>query len=209
MVSAGYWLNSSGHDAKWLQARVEEQRCAASTLRGQLAGEIQKYGGDFEKMGELADELETKKANMSSASATIRRRFFRVSARSRVYVPPSTFHGLSRVPPNVFARRRDPRMRWISTIFCSALATFSRTTLPSQHYQNHFQALLVDEFQDTDEVQAEIISLLAEDPDRAGRLASRSDDRRRSEAIHLSVQACTGHSLLSYAAADPGRRWSP
>src|SRR5437870_12355675 len=42
-----------------------------------------------------------------------------------------------------------------------------------QHYQNHFQALLVDEFQDTDEVQAEIISLLAEDPDRTGRLASR------------------------------------
>src|SRR3989454_6021334 len=45
MVSAGYWLNSSGRDAKWLQARVEEQRCAASTLRGQLAGGLQKYGG--------------------------------------------------------------------------------------------------------------------------------------------------------------------
>src|SRR5438132_612446 len=35
-----------------------------------------------------------------------------------------------------------------------------------RHYQEHFQALLVDEFQDTDEVQAEIISLLAEDPER-------------------------------------------
>src|SRR5204863_892886 len=34
-----------------------------------------------------------------------------------------------------------------------------------RHYQNHFQALLIDEFQDTDEVQAEIISFLAEDPD--------------------------------------------
>src|SRR5207344_543794 len=34
-------------------------------------------------------------------------------------------------------------------------------TAMREHYQNHFQALLVDEFQDTDEVQAEIISLLA------------------------------------------------
>ena len=42
-----------------------------------------------------------------------------------------------------------------------------------RHYQNHFQALLIDEFQDTDEVQAEIISLLAEDPDRPGRFGAR------------------------------------
>src|SRR5207253_3669840 len=42
-----------------------------------------------------------------------------------------------------------------------------------RHYQNRFQALLVDEFQDTDEVQAEIISLLAEDADQPGRLAPR------------------------------------
>jgi ATP-dependent helicase/nuclease subunit A len=40
-----------------------------------------------------------------------------------------------------------------------------------RHYQTHFQALLVDEFQDTDEVQAEIISLLAENPETPGRLA--------------------------------------
>src|SRR6185436_15239789 len=38
------------------------------------------------------------------------------------------------------------------------------------HYHHHFQALLVDEFQDTDEVQAEIISLLTEDP-ATGRFA--------------------------------------
>src|SRR5207245_9316899 len=40
-----------------------------------------------------------------------------------------------------------------------------------KHYQDHFQALLVDEFQDTDEVQADIISLLAEDSSNPGRLA--------------------------------------
>src|SRR5262249_40638151 len=42
-----------------------------------------------------------------------------------------------------------------------------------RRYQSQFRALLVDEFQDTDEVQAEIISLLAEDPDRPGCLAPR------------------------------------
>jgi len=40
-----------------------------------------------------------------------------------------------------------------------------------RHYQDRFEALLVDEFQDTDEVQAEIISLLAADPQHPGRLA--------------------------------------
>src|SRR5216117_2750387 len=40
-----------------------------------------------------------------------------------------------------------------------------------QHYQDHFQALLVDEFQDTDEVQAEIISLLAADAQNPERFA--------------------------------------
>src|SRR5262249_9454973 len=40
-----------------------------------------------------------------------------------------------------------------------------------RHYQQHFQAVLIDEFQDTDEVQAEIISLLAEDPNHPHRFA--------------------------------------
>src|SRR5213594_2608736 len=40
-----------------------------------------------------------------------------------------------------------------------------------RHYQDHLEALLVDEFQDTDEVQSEIISLLAADPHHPGRLA--------------------------------------
>src|SRR5207245_165990 len=42
-----------------------------------------------------------------------------------------------------------------------------------RHYQDQFEALLVDEFQDTDEVQAEIISLLAADPQNPGRLSPR------------------------------------
>ncbi len=41
------------------------------------------------------------------------------------------------------------------------------------HYQNHFQALLVDEFQDTDEVQAAIIELLAQDPSGSHRFTPR------------------------------------
>jgi ATP-dependent exoDNAse (exonuclease V) beta subunit len=39
------------------------------------------------------------------------------------------------------------------------------------HCRARYQAILVDEFQDTDEVQAEIIRLLASDPDRPGHFA--------------------------------------
>src|SRR5262245_31315870 len=61
-VNAGYWLNGLGVDGGWLDARIEEQRAAAERIRRELAGDIQKYGGDFQKIGELADELDAKKA---------------------------------------------------------------------------------------------------------------------------------------------------
>jgi len=174
MVSAGYWLNSSGHDAKWLQARVEEQRCAASTLRGQLAGEIQKYGGDFEKMGELADELETKKAKH-----VLRKRDDPQALLPRIgqIAGVSAAEHLSRLiacsTERFRAKKRSANAMDFDDLLLGTRDLLKNHTAIRQHYQNHFQALLVDEFQDTDEVQAEIISLLAEDPDRTGRLASR------------------------------------
>src|SRR5262249_26974181 len=62
IVSAMYWLNSLGVDHQWLAGRIEAQRVAAAEIQTKLASEIQKYGADFEKIGELADELEVKKA---------------------------------------------------------------------------------------------------------------------------------------------------
>jgi ATP-dependent exoDNAse (exonuclease V) beta subunit len=62
IVSAGYWMNSLGVDEKWLDGRIEDQRAAANIIENRLAGDIRKYGGDFKKIGELADELEARKA---------------------------------------------------------------------------------------------------------------------------------------------------
>src|SRR5262249_1216129 len=61
IVSAGYWLNSLGQGDAWLDSRVEAQRAAAAELAPTIAAEIEKYGGDFQRMGELADEIEAKK----------------------------------------------------------------------------------------------------------------------------------------------------
>jgi ATP-dependent exoDNAse (exonuclease V) beta subunit len=62
IVAAMYWLNSLGADDAWLESRLEAQRAAAADIKARLASEIQKYGGDFETIGELADELEARKA---------------------------------------------------------------------------------------------------------------------------------------------------
>src|SRR3989449_335927 len=36
LVAGGYWLNSLGHDANWLQARVEDQLRAAAELKREI-----------------------------------------------------------------------------------------------------------------------------------------------------------------------------
>src|SRR5215510_235623 len=62
IVAAGYWLNSLGVDDDWPQARIDDQRVAASMLQREHSASIEKYGSDFQNIGELADELEAKKA---------------------------------------------------------------------------------------------------------------------------------------------------
>src|SRR5262249_3928583 len=62
LVSAGYWLNSLGADSGWLEARVADQRRAASEAEKQIDPGIREYGRNFEKAGEIADELDARKA---------------------------------------------------------------------------------------------------------------------------------------------------
>src|SRR5436190_459672 len=174
IVSAGYWLNSLGVESHWLEARIEEQQVAASQIEKTIAGEIQKYGGDFQKIGELADELDARKAKhplrkRDDARALLPRigQIAGVAAAAR----------LSRLVTMSAARFRSKKRAANAMDFDDVLLG-ARDLLKDhpairRHYQNHFQALLVDEFQDTDEVQAEIVSLLAEDPDRPSRFAPR------------------------------------
>jgi ATP-dependent helicase/nuclease subunit A len=172
IVSAGYWINSLGVDDGWLESRVHAQRMAASEIETRLAPEIRKYGEDFQTIGELADELEAKKARhplrkRDDPSALLPQigQIGGVTAAQR----------LSRLV-KMSAERFRAKKRAANGLDFDDLLLGARDLLKNhpeirRHYQDHFQALLVDEFQDTDEVGAEIISLLAEDTDRPGRFA--------------------------------------
>src|SRR5438105_3016522 len=174
IVSAGYWLNSLGVDDRWLDARIEDQRQAATAAQTSFAEQIEKYGGDFEKIGELADELEAKKARhplrkRDDASALLPKigQIAGVAAAQRL-------SGLVKMSAERFrAKKRAANSMDFDDLLLGARDLLKNNLNIRRHYQEHFQALLVDEFQDTDEVQAEIISLLAEDPERPSRFAPR------------------------------------
>jgi ATP-dependent helicase/nuclease subunit A len=174
IVSAGYWLNSLGADDTWLQARIEDQRRAASTIQRELAGEFEKYGADFQSIGELADELEARKAKhplrkRDDSQALLPRigQIAGVGAAERLARLVCTSAHRFR------SKKRAANAMDFDDLLLGARDLLKNNPAIRRHYQNQFQALLVDEFQDTDEVQAEIISLLSEDPDRPGHLAAR------------------------------------
>src|SRR5215471_9768240 len=173
LVSLGYWLNSLGHDAAWLDARVEDQRRAAAAIEKTIGDEIRKYGSTFEKIGELSDELEVKKAKHPLRKRDDPRALL---AQIGQIAGVETSYRLSKLA-GLFLGRFHAKKRGANAMDFDDLLLGARDLLKNDseiraHYQNHFQALLVDEFQDTDEVQAEIISLLAEDPQNPKRLAT-------------------------------------
>jgi len=174
MVSAGYWLNSLGFDVQWLEARAEDQRRTAAAIEQDLADQIQKYGGDFEKIGEMADELDARKARHP-----LRKRDDPGALLARIgqIAGVADAQHLSRLI-GLSAERFRSKKRTLNAMDFDDLLIGTRDLLKHhsairQRYKTHFQALLIDEFQDTDEVQAEIISLLAEDLETAGRFAPR------------------------------------
>src|SRR5215471_4224204 len=172
LVSAGYWLNSLGAGGDWLQARVEEQRLAAADIEQIIADDLQKYGQDFQKIGNLADELDGRKARHPLRKRDDPRALLpRIGQIAGV----TTAAHLSRLVSLSAARLRAKKSTANAMDFDDLLLGV-RDLLRNNaeirlQCQRRFQALLIDEFQDTDEVQAEIISLLADDPEQAGRLA--------------------------------------
>ena len=172
LVSLGYWLNSLGHDGAWLEARVEDQRRAAMSIEKTLAADIQKYGGTFDKIGELSDELDAKRAKHP-----LRKRDDPHALLPQIgqIAGVETAQQLTKLA-GLFLERFQAKKRSSNAMDFDDLLLGARDLLKNdieirRFYQNHFQALLIDEFQDTDEVQEEIISLLAEDPQNPGRFA--------------------------------------
>ena len=182
LVSAGYWLNSLGADSNWLQARIEAQRRAAVDVETIIAADLQQFGSDFQKIGRFADELEARRARHP-----LRKRDDPGALLPRIgqIAGVTTAAHLSRLVGLSSARIRAKKRAATAMDFDDLLLGV-RDLLRSvpeirRECQARFQALLVDEFQDTDEVQAEIISLLAEDPEQKGTTCSwKVDDRRRS-----------------------------
>jgi ATP-dependent helicase/nuclease subunit A len=174
IVSAGYWLNSLGVDDTWLERRVEAQRQAAAELEKTLAEQIQKYGGDFDRIGELADDLEAKKAKHPLRKRDDPSALLPQIGQIAGVTVAKRLSRLVRMSSERFrSKKRAANAMDFDDLLLGARDLLKRHESIRRHYQNHFQALLIDEFQDTDEVQAEIISLLAEDCEHPGRLAFR------------------------------------
>jgi ATP-dependent helicase/nuclease subunit A len=174
IVSAGYWINSLGFDAQWLAARVEDQRAAAEALESGLSGEIAKYGRDYEKIGELADELEARKTRHSLRKRDDPQALLpKIGQIAGVWAAEHLSRLVALHSGRFRARKRSLNAMDFDDLLLGARDLLRDHAGVRRRYQEHFQALLVDEFQDTDEVQAEIISLLAQDPASAGRFAPR------------------------------------
>ncbi len=171
IVTTGYWLNSLGEDSQWLHERVEEQRTTAKAVEQAFAEQIRKYGGDFEMIGALADEVDARKAKHP-----LRKRDDSKALLPRVgqIAGVSAADQLCRLIA-VFAARLRIKKQLLSVLDFDDLLLGVRNLLKTRPdvrgwCGQHFLALLVDEFQDTDQVQSEIISLLAEDSENPGKL---------------------------------------
>jgi ATP-dependent helicase/nuclease subunit A len=172
LVAAAYWMNSLGADGDWLQSCVEEQRRAAADIEEIIADDLREFGHDFQKIGHLADELEGKRARHPLRKRDDPRELLpRIGQIAGV----TTAAHLSRLVTLSAARSRAKK-RAANAMDFDDLLLGVRDLLRNNkdirlQCQQRFQALLIDEFQDTDEVQAEIISLLADDPQQPDRFA--------------------------------------
>ncbi|MBI4472479.1 MAG: UvrD-helicase domain-containing protein [Acidobacteria bacterium] len=173
IVSAGYWLNSLGENTAWLESRIERQREAARILEAELAEQIQKYGGDFGRIGDLADELDAKRARHP-----LRKRddpaalLPRIGQIAGVSVAAQLTQLIAQSAERFRMKKLDANALDFDDLLLGARDLLRARKDIREHYKNHFAALLVDEFQDTDHVQADIIALLAEHPDDSSRLAT-------------------------------------
>jgi len=171
-VRAAYWINSLGKDASWLQQRADDQAAAAKELETALAADLAKYGPEFEKIGLFADELDARKAKHA-----LRKRddpngiLPRIGQMAGVAVSQALSQLVAASVARFKTKKRAAGGMDFDDLLLDARDLLKNALDIRSHYQTHFQAVLVDEFQDTDEVQAEIIRLLVQDPVDAMRFA--------------------------------------
>lgn len=173
LVRAAYWMNSLGKDAAWLLERAAAQQKAADALRPSVVEHLEKHGNDFERFGVFVDEQDAKKAkhpfkNKKDADALLPR-IGQIAGASVA----QDLSELVRLSVECFrSRKRAAHAMDFDDLLLEARNLLRDSPGIRLHCQTHFQAVLVDEFQDTDEVQAEIVRLLTRDPADESRFAA-------------------------------------
>jgi superfamily I DNA/RNA helicase len=165
LVKTAYWMNSLGKDAVWLRERADEQVEAAQVVRASVAAHLDKFDGDFERIGLFADEIEA-----SRAKHPFKKRDDPGEVLPRIgqIAGAAVAVELAKLV-ELFVQRFVSRKRVANVLDFDDLLRETRNLLRDfedvrRRCQTQFETILVDEFQDTDEVQAEIVSLLARDP---------------------------------------------
>jgi ATP-dependent helicase/nuclease subunit A len=164
LIRTSYWMNSLGKDAAWLIERAEAQAKAAEELRPSVAEYLEKYGNDFDRLGVAVDEQDAKKAKhplkkKDDPDAPLPR--IGQIAGAGVSRNLADLVGLS--IERFRGRKRAANAMDFDDLLLETRNLLRDTPAIRAHCQAHFEAVLVDEFQDTDEVQAEIIRFLTRD----------------------------------------------
>ena len=169
LVQTVYWMNSLGKDASWLRERAQQQVEAAQFVSATVASHLEKFDGDFERIGLFADEQDAKKARhvfkKRDDPDEVLPRIGQI-AGSFVAVELAKLIGL--FVQGFYARKRAVNALDFDDLLLQTRNLLRDSPVVLRQCQSQFQAILVDEFQDTDEVQAEIIRLLARDPHDSG-----------------------------------------
>jgi ATP-dependent helicase/nuclease subunit A len=174
VVNALYWLNSLGKDGAWLNECVGKQQDAAEAVSLGLREFFGKYGRNFEVIGVLADELDAKKAKHPFKKRDDPQA---VLPRIGQVAGVETARNLSCLVDLTCAKFQKKKRAIHALDFDDLLLSVRDLLLKfdavRHYYHDHFHALLVDEFQDTDEIQAQIIELLTQNANGARRFAER------------------------------------
>jgi ATP-dependent exoDNAse (exonuclease V) beta subunit len=165
LVGTAYWMNSLGKDARWLREQSSCQLQAGEQLHPSVAEYMEQFGNDFDRIGVFADEQDAKKSKhpfrKREESDAILPRIGQIAGAAVA----AELAKLIELSVQCFTlKKRGGNALDFDDLLLETRNLLRDSQDVRRRCQTHFQAVLVDEFQDTDEVQAEIISLLARDP---------------------------------------------
>ncbi len=173
LVRTSNWVNSLGKDPAWLLERSAAQAEAAQALLPSVAAYLEQHGYDFDQFGVFVDEQDAKKAkhpfkDKKNPGALLPR----IGQIAGVPVSRDLSELVGLFADCFRSRKRSANVMDFDDLLLETRNLLRDSASIRRHYQMHFQAVLVDEFQDTDEVQAEIVRLLARDPSDESRFAA-------------------------------------